>query len=765
MEAVVLLIIFAVCCILSGPIALVISIVALKRTKETAGYTKSEPQKELFARPVFEKEIKAPPVIEKPAYQAAAAPKPQEMPTQAQESSRPAIEQNKSVIKEKAGTLEQKIGTRWILIAGVITVIVGVGFFLKYAYDNNLIGPLGRVIITAILGLMALAVGEITRRRGYGIVAKGVTALGFAILYAAVFSAYRFYGLIGSIPAFALSIFVTAAAMLYAVALDEIVIAFLCLLGGFLTPVIVSTGENLPMPLFGYILILGIGAMLCAYYRKWRAINLLAFAGTIVLYAGWFEKFYRPTMSAMETPKQIGTALGWLGVFFAVYLVLPILHEMIKKVKAQREDVLLVLVNAATTFYYLWTILFTKYRTELAFCAVGLCASHLIINAIVIKRCRDDVNLRLSLLAIGLFFLTIAVPLYLKMYAVSIAWSAEGIVLIVIGLRYKSIWTRIGGIAALILSLGQLLQQLPMHTAAFGLVFNPAFGSWCFVAAALLVCHLIYRKPSAAAEDQRNILSQVLYGAACLLLFAAAAMEWYWNCNYNIAPSQSFAEALYIKGLMILFAIFILPFIIRPICPKGKLCIIMATILAAAGSTFTMTSFIKVYESSFTIFANVNFAIALLPVAVLLKKTAKEEKGNIIFPAIMTLMGIFVLWILLSEEIYLYWQCRQRYIGGTENWQFLANMYISVMWSIYGAALMIMGFWRKNRMLRYIALGLFGLLLVKVFIIDMETVKSVYRIATFLATGITLVAVSYIYQFLKKKGFFAAALTEKTPDK
>ncbi len=92
-------------------------------------------------------------------------------------------------------------------------------------------------------------------------------------------------------------------------------------------------------------------------------------------------------------------------------------------------------------------------------------------------------------------------------------------------------------------------------------------------------------------------------------------------------------------------------------------------------------------------------------------------------------------------------------------------MYISVMWAVYGAVLMVVGFWRKVPLLRYIALGLFVLLLAKVFILDTSTVKSVYRIAAFLATGVTLVGVSYLYQFLKKRGFFEAMLAEKSSDK
>ena len=92
-------------------------------------------------------------------------------------------------------------------------------------------------------------------------------------------------------------------------------------------------------------------------------------------------------------------------------------------------------------------------------------------------------------------------------------------------------------------------------------------------------------------------------------------------------------------------------------------------------------------------------------------------------------------------------------------------MYISVMWAVYGAVLMTVGFWRKTKLLRYIALGLFALLLAKVFIWDTKTVPSVYRIAAFLATGLALVAVSYLYQFVRKKGFFEAMLTEDSVDK
>jgi uncharacterized membrane protein len=768
MEGVAFLIILAIVCLLSGPIALIVSIVALNKIKEMSGRLE---RKSIPPERVLEMKIPvAPPARQPEPVKEQPTPEPVFKPTPIPPPAAKSISfMEAETATRQTGSLEQRIGTRWILIAGIITSIVGVGFFLKYAYDNDLIGPLGRVVITAVAGLVTLAVGEGTRRRGYGIVAKGVTALGFAILYAAVFSAYRFYGLIGSVPAFALAILVTASAMLYAVALDEIVIAFFSLLGGFLTPVLLSTGENRPMALFGYVLVLGVGAILCAYYRRWRAVTVLSFVGTYILYAGWFEKFYRHTMAETGTPAQITIALGWLTVFFAVYLVLPVLYGLVKKVDARREDVALILANAAATFYYLWTILFDKFRTELAFCAVGLCLAHLVLMAVAARRHIEDIALRLSLLVIGLFFLTIAVPLYLKMYAVAIAWAAEGVVLTIIGLRYRSVWTQAAGAAALLLSFAQLTLHLPMHNAAFQVVLNPAFGTWCFVAAAILVCHIIYRRTTQLTWDPQRLISQFLYGAACLLFCATAVMEWYWHCTFNLTITPVLQESLFTKGVILILSAFIALLILRPVCPKGTPLRSLAAIFAIAAAIFTMVAFTEIHDKHFPIFANIEFAAAMVLVAVLLasavliKQRVEEDTGTMAFAIIFALAGIFTLWVLISEEIYLYWYCRDRYAQPTPNWEFLANMYTSIAWAVYGIALMIVGFWKHIKTLRFAALGLFAILLVKVFIMDMSTVKNVYRIAAFLATGITLVAVSYLYQYLKSRGFFEIRSAQQNP--
>lgn len=110
--------------------------------------------------------------------------------------------------------------------------------------------------------------------------------------------------------------------------------------------------------------------------------------------------------------------------------------------------------------------------------------------------------------------------------------------------------------------------------------------------------------------------------------------------------------------------------------------------------------------------------------------------------------------MLITEELYLYWRLRNKFAAPVVDWKFLAHMSISIAWAVYGAILMTAGFIRRSRLIRYIALAILVLLLAKVFLIDTSAVKSVYRVTAFLATGLTLVAVSYLYQHLKKKGFF-----------
>ena len=651
------------------------------------------------------------------------------------------------------GGLELKIGTTVALIVGVITVVVGVAFFLKYVYDNMTFSEEARVCMVAVGGLVAIVIGEVLRRRNYEIVAKGIAAMGFALLYAAVFSGSRVYGLFSSEWAFGLSIVVTAAAMAYAVALDEDLIAFLALLGGYLSPVIISTGQNMPIPLFSYVFVLSAGAMASAMFRRWRAVNWIAMVGTYLLYTAWFEKFY--------TPDQMQIALFWLGVFGGMYLVLPILNGLVKKLIARSEDVTLVVVNSVAVYYYLWRMLYDGSRQDLALASAILGVVHIAMVFVVMWRCREDIKLQASLGVLGTAFITAAIPMYFNtLQPTLIGWSIEAVVLTFIGIRYQSLWTKAMATLVSAIAAAGLFYHLPLHLDEnFRLVFNSPFGTWAWVSAAILACHGLWRFIKTSDEETR-LIAQAYYIAGLLLLAIGCGFEWYAHCRWQI-DLRSVGDSDFWLGIVVLFGLLILSSLAKPLSPRGLLAQCFGALMALGGGVWTVLVMTEVYYNGFTIFINVPFMIALALVASILlgawfvKQDDDCKEGQFKLPAALVLVALVLVWVLLSEQIYQYFWCQNKYVETLDNWRRLSQMYMSIAWAIYAAVLIVLGFVFRAAGIRYLSLLIFAVLLGKINL-DIWHLGTEYRIATFLTTGFILVGVSLLYQFLKNKGFFDA---------
>ena len=169
--------------------------------------------------------------------------------------------------------LETNLGLKWINRIGAITLALCVAFVFKYAVDNAWIGPAGRVALGVLAGLAALAVADYTWRGGQKIYAQGISGLGLAVLYLSFYAAFGFYHLVGSAIAFALLASATAMAGAAALRYDAPAIAALGLLGGYATPILLSTGEDRPWVLFSWVLLLNGCALAAARLRKWGKLE------------------------------------------------------------------------------------------------------------------------------------------------------------------------------------------------------------------------------------------------------------------------------------------------------------------------------------------------------------------------------------------------------------------------------------------------------------------------------------------------------------
>ena len=204
-------------------------------------------------------------------------------------------------------------GAAWL---GGITLVIASLFFAKWAIDNNYITPQIRIVIMIAAGVGALVWAEISLQRGYSNAAHAVSGAGIAILYVAFYSGHALYGLFPLWLTFAMMGLTTGVAGLLAVRYDAMFTAVLGLLGGFATPVALSTGVDRPLGLFSYLLLLNLGLAAVALQRRWHSLVLLAVAGTFLLEVGWFFRFM--------TPEKMVIGLGAFALFGLVFLLLPV---------------------------------------------------------------------------------------------------------------------------------------------------------------------------------------------------------------------------------------------------------------------------------------------------------------------------------------------------------------------------------------------------------------------------------------------------------
>ena len=191
---------------------------------------------------------------------------------------------------------EQFMGAKLFAWIGGLALFLGVAFFVKYSFEHNLIPPELRVAIGFVVGVNLLVGGVLLKRKENAVTAQTLCATGVLVLYAVTFAcrSYYHFAFFGLIPTFLLMALVTAVAFLLAVRLNAIVVAILGLAGGFLTPVLLSTGQDRPLGLFVYIALLDIGLLAASQRQRWHALPILGAAGTALTQIGWIGTFFVP---------------------------------------------------------------------------------------------------------------------------------------------------------------------------------------------------------------------------------------------------------------------------------------------------------------------------------------------------------------------------------------------------------------------------------------------------------------------------------------
>jgi len=376
--------------------------------------------------------------------------------------------------------LESRIGSHWLNRIGIAALLIGISYFLKFAFENNWIGPAGRVTIGLIAGIAILFWSERFRVKDYKAFSYSLKAVGIGALYLSLWAAFHLYSLVPGAVAFFMMLIVTAAAATMALAQDAQILAVFALVGGFSTPLLVSTGQNREVALFSYVALLDIATLVLVAFKPWRRLLVMSYAGTVLLYVAWSAEFY--------DRSQLGVTLAFATLFFAIFAVAPLLtlHPEGESPFFAAIPSVLAFVNAGVYFLEAYIIIEEVNKTYMAWFALALAAIYILLSRLI--HARNLVPgasqiLYFLHLAVAIGFVTVAIPIRLDAHWITIGWFIEAGVLLWIANRVQSDFLNVFALAALALGVLRLLAFDNFRTTQ--LIFNLRMATYAVAIAVL----------------------------------------------------------------------------------------------------------------------------------------------------------------------------------------------------------------------------------------------------------------------------------------
>ena len=372
-----------------------------------------------------------------------------------------------------------------VLKIGIIIVFFGVAFLLKYAAQRNMIPVEFRLIGVAVSGMVLLGIGWRLRitRAGYGLVLQGG---GVGILYLVVFAAAKLYNFLPIPLSFTVMIGLVALSCMLAVLQESRSLAAFGIVGGFLAPVLMSTGQGSHVLLFSYYALLNAGILGIAWFKSWRELNLIGFVFTFAIGTLWGSTGYQAEFFSSTEP--------FLVLFFVFYILISILfaHRQPINLRGFIDGPLvfgLPLIVSGLQYF-----LVKDFQYAMAFSALVLGLFYLTLAIFLWRRLIFSMRLLCeAFLAVGVVFGSLAIPLALDGQWSASMWALEGAGMVWVGLRQRRVLARHFGLL-LQFSAGFIFLDTVWYPLSATPFANQYFLGCLFLAlAALFSCYFLDR--------------------------------------------------------------------------------------------------------------------------------------------------------------------------------------------------------------------------------------------------------------------------------
>lgn len=635
--------------------------------------------------------------------------------------------------RNPAMTREYQAATTWLLRCSILLIVIGVGYFIKYSHDNSLFPPELRLSVAALFALGLLGGGCLLLKGKYKFFGITMIGGGFAGLYLVVYASVSLYHLLTAPVGLGVLVLLTAGGCLMALKLDQMLLAVLAIAGGYLAPVLLSTGSHNLTGLYTYMLVLTLGALALARYRNWRILNLLTF---VLTWAIFFAA------APFQSKEDLLLSLGFAGAFFLAFSLLSLFFNVVNQVAITLIELFFQILNTLIFLGGTIPTVWDEYGKEQAGgLALAVAFYYSLQLAYLLWKKSKDRNLLLMQGVFATSLLALALPLMLVRDAITIAWSIQAAAMLYLGCRSRSVFVVKLGFVIFALAAGRLLWinfpecYGPGAVADFGVRLINFGGLIAALLAGYWVLHR-YGEETVAVRGwltpaEPPALKAVFFVA--LLIVAVAGFGEFVRLDRGYSKDWAQVGIVCWSALLLLLLTFL----------RGRYQDRWISLVAQVGmAALTVYSFITIignagsgYDPAWGLIHLGSFVVMLAIVILggrVLGYYGGEPKAMYLFLALAEVIWFFYTTMELNHLMRFY--CP----GG-------AKIAVSLLWGAHALMLVALGVlysWRKARL---IGLLLLTIAMFKVFLVDLSHAPTIYRVAGCMVLGIIMMAGAWFY--------------------
>ena len=690
--------------------------------------------------------------------------------------------------RENNPDLEKFIGENLINKIGILILVLGISYFVKYAIDKDWINEPARVGIGILAGALIMGIAHKLRKK-YAAFSSVFVAGAIAVFYFTIGIAFHTYHLFGQTTAFLIMVGITAFSCLVSLSYNRKELAVLSLIGGFAVPFMVSTGQGNYVVLFTYILILNIGILALAYYKKWGIVNMLSYIFTIILYGAWLFNDLQE-----KNPHYLGALLYGFAFYF-VFILINIINNL--RTKGVFSGIELgILASNTFLFYGAGMVVLEEFHPELK----GLFTTALgLLNFgyawFLFKKFGQDKSAVYLLIGLTLTFITLAIPIQFEGNFITLFWSAEAVILMWLAQKSKISTYRFASIIVHLLMIISLIMDwnaIYSSSTILNIVFNKICLTGIFAVISLVAIYYLLKTEEENQKQLGIIFNPKKYRnfvgvTSIVIAYFVGLLEVGFQADHYVYGVNSATT------LPVLYHLIFCLLLFYALCKsKSIFNLKLASIMAVANITlfafwFSNYAFYEHEEYIRTgIHQRIGFYlhyVSLLIIVLFAYKLYQINKENPAFELFkkkaVVWMAAFLILYLASSELMLHGfvvsnlpittqelqssKSYQKYgptelpflkdqmayetINSTRN-QIIKTGF-PVLWGVLAFVFLIIGIRQPRKTLRIVALSLLGITILKLFLFDIGNASETGKIMAFILLGILILIISFVYQKIK----------------